>query len=158
MRKGYIPRRMQPFRRLSQDDIRQAVFGTGDGACDALGISLTLWLSGHRSAIALAALGAGVAASTSMGGNEYISDPESSIHRSMVMAVMTLVGALWVGVPFFFSISPGAMAFCAVRVVVLAAIVVWVRSRSWGWRSALLRVYTIFAGVTVLTALTGLLA
>jgi len=144
-------------RRFSDDDVRQAIFGAGDGACDALGISLALWLSGNRGAIALAALGAGVAASTSMGGNEYISDPQSSVHRALVMAVMTLVGSLWIGVPFFFSTGAGAMLFCAVRVVALGGVVAWMRSRAWGWRSALLRVYSIFAGVTVLTALTGLI-
>jgi hypothetical protein len=144
--------------RVSADDVRQALFGGGDGACDALGITLTLWLAGHRSAIAIAVLGAGVAAATSMAGNEYISDPDSSVHRAAVMGVCTLLGALWVGAPFFFSHGGASLWFCLARVVVLAGAVAWIRARLWGWRSALLRVYTIFTAVAVLTAATGLAA
>lgn len=144
---------------MSGDDIKQAIFGSSDGATTSLGIMATMWSSHHGSSIAPAVVGASLAATVGMGGSEYISDPESSVHRATVMALGTLIGGLWPAVPFFFGHSSALLATCAAAALVLGGIIVRVKVRNGdGWALSLAEVYGVFVAASVVATVAGLLA
>lgn len=142
---------------MTNDDLKQAVFGSGDGATTTLGIIGLTWFAGHSAAIAPAVVGGAIASTVGMGGNEYLSDEDSSIHRAGVMALATLIGSLLPGVPFFIGHSSVALGASAAFALVLGAVITAVRARTTGWSRAVLEVYAVFVLVSVLTVIAGLI-
>ena len=145
--------------KVSADDVKQAIFGSSDGATTTLGIIATSWFSGHSSAIPAAVVGASLAATVGMGGSEYISDPESNVHRAGVMALGTLVGGLWPALPFFLGHGSGVLALCAAAALVLGGVIVRVKMRSGSELvPSMAEVYGVFIVASALATAAGLLA
>lgn len=141
---------------MTSDDLKQAVFGASDGATTTLGIIGALWFSGHSRAIPGAVIGAAIAATVGMAGSEYISDPESSVHRASIMGAATLVGSVEPALPLFFGHSSLLLVTCAALALVLGGVVSTIRAKQTGWTLALGEVYGIFVVVAVLTTVVGL--
>jgi len=85
---------------LTRDDVRQGIFGVSDGAATTIGAMFGLYASGHRAAILVATLAAGLSATESMGAGEYLSDDSSSVHRALAMATGTAIGGILPAIPF----------------------------------------------------------
>jgi VIT family len=143
---------------MTADDLQEAVFGATDGATTSVGLVATLWVSHHRSTIALAAAASGIAAAVSMAGGEYLADPDSSVRRAAVMGLATLVGALEPAVPFFVGYGGVMLSACIALTLILGGVVAFVRARTTGWTRAVAEVYGIFALVASLTTIAGLVA
>ena len=143
---------------MTEDDIKQAVFGAGDGATTTLGMIAMMWFANHKAAIIYAIIGGAIASAIGMGGNEYISDTESSIHRASVMAGATAAGAIIPGIPFVFGNTGLVLPISIALTIILGSLITYIRAKTTGWRLAALEVYGIFLVVTVLTTLAGLLA
>lgn len=141
--------------KLTADDIRQAIFGSSDGATGAVGLIGAFYVSGHRGAIALGCFSIAVAAGLSMAGGEYISDPDCSAHRAGVMGAATLFGGLLPAVPFFFGQGGWVLPVSAGLTLCLGGVITWVRSRARGWGRAAVEVYAVFVVVSAATVLIG---
>ena len=89
---------------MTQDDLKQAIFGSFDGLTSALGVIAGLLAAGVTDAgrILAAALGLAVAATVGMGAGEYLSDTGHDLRRAGVMAGATMTGSLAPALPFAF--------------------------------------------------------
>jgi VIT1/CCC1 family predicted Fe2+/Mn2+ transporter len=143
---------------VTRDDWRQAVFGATDGASATLGVIGALWFAGHRSSIALAVIGAAIAATVGMAGSEFVSDTRSSPRRALIMGGATLTGALTPGIPFFVGHTSVALIASGLLTIVLGAGISTIRARTTGWPRALLQVFGVFIVVGLLTTIAGLVA
>lgn len=104
---------------------RPAVFGGFDGCASLIGVVIYLAVT-HPLLIFPAAVSGALSSAVSMGGGEFLSDSDSGLAASAVMAAATFTGALAPAVPFAFGHGPlaiaGCAALCAVIVVIVAAL------------------------------------
>lgn len=142
---------------LSRDDIRQAIFGISDGAATTVGAMFGLYASGHRNAILIATLSAGLSATESMATGEYLSDDTSSIRRALAMAGGTAIGGLTPAIPFIFTHSITALILATVICIALGAWVGHARSQVVRPALAYTQAYAIFVLVGISTYVLGVL-
>jgi VIT1/CCC1 family predicted Fe2+/Mn2+ transporter len=129
---------------VSRDDLKQAVFGGMDGLSSAIGMIAALALSGSG-AVLVAAVALAVGSAVSMAAGEWLSDPEQSSHRALVMGVATLAGALLPAVPFAVLSGGPADAACLLVTMGLAGLVAELRPED------RLQSYARTLGVLILT-------
>ncbi len=80
---------------------RPAIFGSFDGTASLLGGGVYLLLT-HPALIFPTALSGAASSAVSMGGGEWLSDSDSGLAASAVMAAATFTGALLPAMPFAF--------------------------------------------------------
>ena len=131
---------------MGPDDRRQAVFGGFDGLTSALGLIVATALTVGVHALAVAAVALAVGAAVSMGAGEWLSDPDASRRRAVVMGVATLVASALPAVPFFVLSGLAAFVGCALITTALVVVIAEVRP---GGRA---RSYALTAGILVLAA------
>lgn len=91
-----------------------AILGGFDGAASLIGVTVYLAATRHPLLIFAAALSGALSAAVSMGGGEFLSDSDSGLQASAVMAAATFTGALLPAVPFAFGFTPVTVTACAV--------------------------------------------
>lgn len=103
---------------------RPAIFGSFDGTASLLGVVVYLLIT-HPTLIFPTALSGAASSAVSMGGGEWLSDSDSGLAASAVMAAATFVGAVLPAIPFAFGtgIAPviASAAICAGICVAVAA-------------------------------------
>jgi hypothetical protein len=102
--------------------MRPAILGGFDGTASLLGVVIYLLLTHPLLIFPTAASGA-ISSAISMGGGEFLSDSDSGLAASGVMAVATFTGAVLPAVPFAFGAGPLAIAMCAVIITIIGAAV-----------------------------------
>jgi VIT1/CCC1 family predicted Fe2+/Mn2+ transporter len=129
---------------LSDDDVKEAIFGSFDGMTSTLGVVAGLLATKATAPhIVAGAIGIAVAATIGMGAGQYLSDDQRSVRRALVMASATLIGSILPAIPFFFGDSR-ACILASLAVTVLAAGVI-------GHYRGYLVTYAILIVVSVLT-------
>jgi len=85
--------------------LKQATFGSSGGMIAALGLVLSLVVSGHAEAAVAGGIAVTVGETISMGGAEWISEPDNHrLHRTVTMAVASAIGCLTPLMPLFLGI------------------------------------------------------
>jgi VIT1/CCC1 family predicted Fe2+/Mn2+ transporter len=135
---------------------RPAVFGAFDGAASLIGVVVYLAVN-HPSLIFAAAASGALTSAVSMGGGEFLSDSDSGLAASGVMALATFAGALAPAIPFAFGHGPRAVTGCAVICTLVIVVVARLRPNR-GRGLALAETAGLFAAaVAVALACTRLL-
>jgi VIT1/CCC1 family predicted Fe2+/Mn2+ transporter len=129
---------------VQRDDVREAIFGISDGAATTVGAMFGLFASGHRNAILVATLSAGLSSTESMAAGEYLSDDDSSLRRALAMALGTAVGGLAPAIPFAIGHSVNALVGAVIITLALGLWVVQERAKVKGFKLALAQVYVTF--------------
>ena len=90
---------MKHVRRLSRDQIGEAIFGIEDGVVSILGVEIGFLSSGGHTHLLAIVLGLAVAATVSMAGGQYLGDDKKRLGLALVMGLSTLIGTVIPAVP-----------------------------------------------------------
>ena len=101
---------------------RPAVFGAFDGTASLLGVVIYLLLT-HPALIFPTAASGALSSAISMGGGEFLSDSDSGLAASGVMALATFCGAVLPAVPFAFGAGPAEIAVSSLIIIGIGVIV-----------------------------------
>ena len=103
--------------------LKQATFGSSGGMIAALGLVLSLVVSGHAEAAVAGGIAVTVGETISMGGAEWISEPDNHrLHRTITMALASALGCLTPLVPLFIGIPVWWGVPCATLGIFLLAL------------------------------------
>lgn len=111
---------------MTRDDTAQAVFGAFDGTCSAVGMIASLAIS-NAASLLTAAIALAVGAAVSMGFGEWLSDPQSRVHRALVMGGATLAGSIVPAAPYVALTGLRAAVACAAVTVGCGAVIAELR-------------------------------
>jgi hypothetical protein len=110
---------------VRRDLAQPAVFGGFDGMASMLG-PVVLLASARPSLVAPAALCGALSSAVSMGAGEWLSDSDSGLGASAVMAGATFTGAILPALPWTFTRGPEAivlsMLLCTAAATVVACL------------------------------------
>lgn len=85
--------------------LKQATFGSSGGMIAALGLVLSLVVSGHAEAAIAGGIAVTVGETISMGGAEWISEPDNHrLHRTITMGLASAIGCLTPLIPLFLGV------------------------------------------------------
>jgi hypothetical protein len=86
--------------------MKQASFGSSGGMIAAMGLVLSLVVSGHAEAAIAGGIAVTVGETVSMSGAEYISETGNNrVHRFATMGIASCAGCLWPLLPLFAGLS-----------------------------------------------------
>lgn len=123
---------------------RQVVMGLADGMMSPLGV--ILFLLGHQALIFPAAVCGALSAMCSMGGSEFLSDSDTGLGGSAMMAAATGVGGILPALPFEFTTGPLAVAESVLICVLIGFIVACLRPAR-NLAVALAQTYAVLGGI-----------
>jgi len=105
---------------------RPAIFGGFDGTATLLGVVIYLLLT-HPGLIFPTAVSGAISSAVSMGGGEFLSESDTGLAASGVMAAATFTGAVLPAVPFAFTTGVPAITACALICAGIGLVVAWMR-------------------------------
>ena len=135
--------------------LKPAILGGFDGTASLLGVIIFLLLTRPSLIFPTAASGA-ISSAISMGGGEFLSDSDSGLAASGVMAAATFLGAVLPAVPFAFGDGPPQVACSLLIIIAIGAVVSWMRPNR-GRGLALAETFGLLILVAVVVVACGLL-
>jgi hypothetical protein len=145
------------MKRFSRADLVVIVLGGFDGTCSIMGMVLGVAVLEGVRAIAIAAIGSALSASSSMSGAELLSVDEEDgrkvstrikFHRAAVMWLVTIIFSVPPAVPFYV-LSKG-LAFVVCGVIVMVLLLAVARARPGGWIKSLRATVPVFVLATAI--------
>lgn len=134
---------------------RPAVLGSFDGCASLLGVIIYLLIT-HPALIFPTAVSGALSSAVSMGGGEFLSDSDSGLPASGVMALATFAGAALPAVPFAFGTGPAEIAASALFIAAIGIAVAGMRPNR-GLGLALLETFALLAAVALVVVACSLL-
>jgi hypothetical protein len=131
-----------------------AILGSFDGLTTALGMILSLAITGNFHGLAIAAVALAVGAAFSMAGGEYLGEDKTDWTLAKVMWTASLLGSALPAVAFL-APQPYCWPICAVLVIGMLAVIAYERPEPF-WHS-LRRTVIVLAVATAFGVGTGLL-
>lgn len=135
--------------------LKPAIFGGFDGTASLLGVVIYLLLT-HPALIFPTAASGALSSAISMGGGEFLSDSDSGLAASGVMAAATFTGAVLPAVPFAFGTGPAEITACSLIIIGIGIVVSAMRP-SRGRSLALAETFGLLALVAAVVVACGLL-
>lgn len=141
---------------MSTDDAKQAIFGSFDGLASAIGMIASVALTGAYRTLLVAAVALAVGAAVSMAAGEWLSDPDASKHRALVMGGATLAGSILPALPFAFGHDTLAVGACVGLTVLAGAGIA--EARPGGRVESYLKTFGVLAAACGAAVAAGLIA